>query len=141
MKRYSCHMVAEDAAPNIVCTSPEEVARFCKDVLCLHESPQELVYVFYLNTKGGFVGYELVAKGGISDALVYPRDIFRGAIVLNAASIIMVHSHPSGNPTPSQIDVDLTRRLSECGDLLGIRLLDHIIIGESYFSFRQEGRL
>lgn len=141
MKKYTCHMVAEDAAPSIVCTSPEDVARFCKDVLCLHESPQELVYVFYLNTKGGFVGYELISKGGISDALVYPRDIFRGAIVLNAASVIMVHSHPSGDPTPSETDKDLTKRLKECGEIIGIRFLDHIVIGDAYFSFKEEGML
>lgn len=141
MKKYTCHMVAEETAPNIVCTSPGDVARFCKDVLSLHESPQELVYVFYLNNKGGFVGYELVSKGGISDALVYPRDIYRGAIVLNAASIIMVHSHPSGDPTPSEVDNDLTKRLHECGEILGIKFLDHIVIGRSYFSYKEEGRL
>ena len=141
MKKYTCHMVAESAVPSIVCTSPSDVARFCRERLSLHESPQELVYAFYLNTKGSFVGYELISKGGLSEALVYPRDIYRGAIVLNAASVIMVHSHPSGDPTPSAVDIELTKRLKECGEILGIKLLDHIVIGDTYFSFNEENML
>ena len=82
------------------------------------------------------------AAGTLDSALVDPRQVFTGALLAHAAAIIGVHVHPSGDPTPSPDDVDVTRRLAAAGSILGITLLDHIIIGDGrYYSFQELGRL
>lgn len=89
-----------------------------------------------------------IAKGTLTRVIVHARDIYRQAIRYNAAGIILVHNHPSGNPTPSKMDIDLTREIAQAGELLRIRLVDHVIIGAHsperalpYFSFAQNGYL
>jgi DNA repair protein RadC len=83
-----------------------------------------------------------VSIGSLSSSLAHPREVFKPAILANAAAIILGHNHPSGEPTPSREDVELTKRLKEGAELLGIRLLDHIVIGdEKWFSFSEDGSL
>ena len=78
--------------------------------------------------------------GTIDACLVTGRELFKSAILSNAASVILVHNHPSGDPSPSEADLDFTQRIKDAGELIGIPLLDHIIIGDcKYLSFRQEG--
>lgn len=82
----------------------------------------------------------MLFKGTINESLVHPREVFKEAYLLSASSIICVHNHPSGNITPSKNDEILTKQLIKCGELLGIKILDHIIIGNStYFSFLEKG--
>jgi DNA repair protein RadC len=84
----------------------------------------------------------MLFKGTINESLVHPREVFKEAYLLSASSIICVHNHPSGNVTPSKNDEVLTKQLKNCGELLGIRVLDHIIVGNnSYFSFLEKGLL
>lgn len=103
---------------------------------------QEQLHVMFLNTKNVLIRDVLLSKGTVNASLVSPREIFIQALRHHAVSIIMVHNHPSGDPAPSQEDCRLTKRVKEAGELIGIQLLDHIVIGDnSYCSFRKEGML
>jgi DNA repair protein RadC len=96
--------------------------------------------VFCLNARGQVIRRELVSKGILTATLVHPREVFYGAIVANAANIIVVHNHPSGDCEPSADDLDVTARLVNAGELLGIEVADHVIVTEGgYMSFRERG--
>jgi DNA repair protein RadC len=104
--------------------------------------PQEEFRVMLLNAKQKLIRVETVSLGSLDKALVEPRDVFRPAITFNAASLVIVHNHPSGDTQPSEQDVLLTRELCMCGIILGIEVLDHIIIGvRDHMSFRERGLL
>ncbi|MDR0424545.1 MAG: DNA repair protein RadC [Clostridiales Family XIII bacterium] len=99
----------------------------------------ECFRILLLNIKNEIISIEEVTEGNINTSVIDPREVFRPAIKKGAAYILMVHNHPSGNPTPSTADVDVTLRLCESGELLGIRVLDHIVIGNGvYVSMRRE---
>jgi DNA repair protein RadC len=84
----------------------------------------------------------MVSLGSLTGSLVHPREVFKGALLSSAASVILLHNHPSGDPKPSAEDREVTRKLVEAGKLLGVPVLDHVIIGErSYYSFRETGEL
>lgn len=96
--------------------------------------------VLMLNARNQVLRKEVVAIGCLDSAIVHPREIFKNCIKRSAASVILVHNHPSGDPTPSAEDLEITRRLSEGGKLLGITVLDHVIIGKGrYSSLRESG--
>lgn len=120
--------------------SPEKVADVAINVLELHERAEESFYIFTLDIKNQINGIFEVSRGSLNASIVHPREVFKRALLQNANSIILLHNHPSGDPKPSKEDVDITNRLIESGDLLGIRVLDHIIIGDenNYISFKQE---
>jgi len=101
---------------------------------------QEHFCVILLNTKNGVIKKEIVAIGTICAINVDVRAIYRQAIIDNAAAIIIVHNHPSGDPEPSTEDITLTKRVAEAGTLLGINLLDHLIVGaQGFISLRERG--
>lgn len=87
-----------------------------------------------LNVKGNLISIENISIGELSSTVVHPREVFSAAIRKSAAGIIFIHNHPSGDSTPSNEDIDTTKRLNQCGELLGIKVLDHIIIGDGEFS-------
>ena len=91
---------------------------------------REHFVVILLNRKNGIIGINTVSVGDLSSSIVHPREVFKPAIVAGAASIIVAHNHPSGDPAPSRDDINVTKRLKEAGDILGINVLDHIIIGD-----------
>lgn len=106
----------------------------------LKDEEQEHFIVLCLNTKNEIIARNTVSIGTLDQAIVHPRDVFRFAIKSNAARIIAVHNHPSGNPEPSENDKTVTKRLIRSGDILGIEVLDHIIVGnDSYVSLRERG--
>lgn len=106
----------------------------------LWKADREMFKVIFLNSKNYVIGDEVHSVGDVDTAAVYPRQIFRSALRFNASSIICVHNHPSGDPDPSQGDRDITRRIVLCGEVLGIKVLDHIICGrDRYFSFADQG--
>lgn len=101
---------------------------------------QEHFIVLYLNTKNHVINQQTIFKGSLNYSVVHPREVFREAVRRSAASIICAHNHPSGDPTPSDEDIEVTKRLTECGQMMGIELLDHIIIGKKcYVSLRHKG--
>jgi DNA repair protein RadC len=101
---------------------------------------QEHLKVIMLNTKNVVIFIKDVSVGSLNSSIVHPREVFCDAIRKSSASIVICHNHPSGDPTPSNEDVNITYRLKECGKLLGIDLLDHLIIGNGrYISLKEKG--
>ncbi|WP_281364142.1 RadC family protein [Thermoactinomyces mirandus] len=118
--------------------SPQDAARFVMEELRFQK--QEHFVCLFLNTKYQVIGKQCIFKGSLNASVVHPREIFHEAIRNSAAAIICVHNHPSGDPTPSPEDLEVTERLIEAGRLLGIELIDHLIIGDqSYMSMREHG--
>lgn len=108
--------------------------------LCRKE--QETFVVLSLNIRNMLLGAHVIAIGTAFSVEVHPRDVFREAIKRNAAAIVIAHNHPSGDPTPSAADYELTRRLRESGELLGIPVIDHVVVaGASYRSLAEMGKL
>ena len=108
----------------------EEMRHYLREHFC----------VVLLDTKNKVLGVEEISVGSLNTSLVHPREVFRPAIRKACASIILIHNHPSGDPTPSREDLDVTRRLFEAGQLVGIEVLDHVVIGDGRFiSFREKG--
>ncbi len=99
---------------------------------------KEYFKIAILDTKNQVIAVENISIGTLNASIVHPRDVFRAAIKKNANSIILVHNHPSGDPHPSNEDINITRRLVDVGELVGIKVLDHIIIGDNrYISFKE----
>lgn len=106
----------------------------------LGDVDREHFIVMCLDTKNQPTSLNICHIGSLNSSLVHPREVFKPAILSNAASIMVGHNHPSGNPEPSEADIMMTKRLEEAGDLMGIRLLDHLIIGEdTYISLKERG--
>ncbi|HEX4638663.1 MAG TPA: DNA repair protein RadC [Chthoniobacterales bacterium] len=108
---------------------------------------KEQMRVVLLDTRYHLIRTEEISRGSVNESIAHPRDIFRPAVIASAYAVIVVHNHPSGDPSPSQADHNLTRRLAEAAELMQIKLLDHIIIGAQsentpgYFSFKEAGVL
>ena len=120
--------------------SPEDAYDILKDNL--RYEMQENFVVLLLDTKNQVIGTKLLTKGTLVSSLVDPREVFKVAIDAKAMSIIVAHNHPSGNPRPSNEDIALTKRLCKSGDILGVTVLDHIIVGDDrYISLKEEGEL
>lgn len=120
--------------------NPDSIAKYYMEDL-RHEK-QEHMKLLMLNSKAKLLGETNISKGTVNASLITPRELFIEALQKNAVSIIIMHNHPSGDPTPSREDQLTTRRIQEAGALIGIDLLDHIIIGNNcYISFRKEGML
>lgn len=107
--------------------------------LKLNLESEEVFYIFCLNSKGAVSGIHEVSRGDVSRTMVHPREVFKRALLNNASSIILMHNHPSGNLSPSKKDIELTIRLQEAGKILGVKVLDHIIIGDGSYSLASNG--
>jgi DNA repair protein RadC len=127
-----------EARPQLL--SPEDAAEYMMDRLRFQL--KEHFVVLHLDSKNGLIGEEVVSVGTLNSSIVHPREIFKTALKRSAAAIICLHNHPSGDPTPSFEDVEVTRRLVECGRILGVEVLDHIVVGENCFlSMKEKGWL
>lgn len=121
--------------------SPEDVVQVGKSFMRIHEEPEEYMYMICLNTKNRVIGVFEISHGNVNSSIVGTREVFQKALLANAVSIILMHNHPSGDPSPSKQDIEITRRLSEAGKLIGIEVLDHIIIGDRYTSLKEKGHM
>lgn len=130
------HKLQDD--DRIVIRSPEDVSRFVmEDMRFL---TQEHFVALYLNTKNHVIHKRTIFIGSLNASIVHPREVFKEAFRYSAASIICLHNHPSGDPSPSREDIEVTKRLVESGKVIGIELLDHIIIGDKKFiSLKEKG--
>ena len=118
--------------------SPKDVASLLMTDMCSLQ--QEHFVSLYLNVKNQVIHKQTVFIGSLNSSIVHPREIFKRAVLQNAASIIICHNHPSGDPAPSQEDIDTTKRIYDAGKILGIELLDHVIIGDNkYTSLKEKG--
>ncbi|MCD8333269.1 MAG: DNA repair protein RadC [Clostridiales bacterium] len=123
-----------------VLSEPEEIAAYYMERM-RHEAKEVLVLAMF-DRKNMFLGDEVISVGTSNASLISPGEIFRTALRSRAEFLILLHNHPSGDPEPSREDIDVTSRLGQCGQLLGIPLMDHIIIGDNcFFSFCEEGLL
>ena len=126
---------------------PDERIGYVADVFKLAKSliadaDREHFLVFSLGRKNEINGIQICSIGTLSEAVVHPREIFKYSILKNADKIIVVHNHPSGDLHPSSHDIETTRRLSNAGNIIGIKLLDHLIINDKdFYSFAEEGLL
>jgi len=137
-------MAAEMRAEAPLLDTPERIADLLRE-----ESRQQDVEQFrvvLLNTRRRLIGLETISQGTLDTLLVHPREVFKRAIAANASAVVLVHNHPSGDPTPSEADIKVTRDLIRAGQLLKIEVLDHVIIGRStverqkdYVSLRELG--
>ncbi|MBA9025730.1 DNA repair protein RadC [Peribacillus huizhouensis] len=123
-----------------VIRSPEDGAKYCMEEMRF--LTQEHFITLYLNTKNQVIHKQTIFIGSLNASIVHPREVYKEAFRRSAASIICLHNHPSGDPSPSREDIEVTKRLVECGKIIGIELLDHIIIGEHKFvSLKEKGYL
>ena len=141
VQKVSTHLVREAVSSTLDNVStPEEVADLMEQVFDVSHADREVFAAFALNTKNKVVGAWVVSVGSLNASIVHPRELFKPAVMLSAASVVVSHNHPSGDPTPSGADIQLTRRLAKAGDALGIEVLDHVVVGdESIASLRDLG--
>lgn len=119
-------------------TKPEMIYEMFRD---LSNEAKEHFITLHLDGKNRIACKDTVSIGSLNQSIVHPREVFKTALLSNAVSIVLIHNHPTGDTTPSSEDKSTTKRLQEAGDLLGIKVLDHIIIGDGYFSFVEGGLL
>lgn len=117
---------------------PKPRIRSSRDVYALlapgmRDLKKEKFTAIYLNTKNAVIRMETVSLGSLNGSLIHPREVFKTAILESAAGVIIAHNHPSGDPTPSLEDLQVTKRLIEAGEIVGIKLIDHVVIGEEGF--------
>ena len=122
-------------------TDPTDAVRILNAYL--HNADREHLVALFLNAKNHIIGINTVSVGSLTSSIVHPREVFKPAILANAAALILGHNHPSGDPTPSAEDQAITTRLAQVGEALGIRVLDHLILGDDlhWYSFQEAGAL
>jgi DNA repair protein RadC len=143
---YHVALVRDEAVPyetpTVIISGPEDVARVCAD---LRASDRERFEVLLVSIKNNLIGRVLISVGSLNASICHPREVLKPACISNAGAMILVHNHPSGDPTPSSADCALVRRLVKAADCVGIEILDSCIIpggeGGRVFSMRDAGML
>lgn len=134
--------VIRENAPNWVntaCTSAENVFELFRD---LAKEAKENFVALHLDAKNRIICYDTVSIGSLNASVVHPREVYKTVLLSSAAAVLFIHNHPSGDTKPSREDIEITKRLKDAGELLGIRVLDHLIVGETgYYSFANDGIL
>ena len=139
---YSNLIIKEEELPEYLCrtkriSSANDVFQMFKSLV---NTPRECFIALHLDNKNKILCVDYVSQGSLTASIVHPREVFTSAILSAAASLVFVHQHPSGDPEPSREDLDITTRLRQAGELLGIRTMDFIIIGdERYVSLADRG--
>lgn len=133
--------VREDVAaylpPDRRYTSPEQISQIFSFLI---SESKEYFFTMHMDGKNRISCIDCVSVGSLNQSIVHPREVFKTALLSSAAALILVHNHPTGDPSPSSEDITITRRLKEAGELLGIRVLDHVIVGsEGTCSFVERG--
>jgi DNA repair protein RadC len=123
-----------------VIVTPQQVSELIRRFL--QDTDREHFIVVFLDSQSAVIGLHTVSIGTLTESLVHAREVFKGAILASAASIVVAHNHPSGTAHTSDADISVTRKLVEAGRIIGIPVADHVILGdEKFFSFREEGLL
>ena len=140
VKELARRLMRENAKEIKIIRGPEDVAHFARPHFW--QEAKEHFSILMLNTKNHVLGLKDISVGGLSSSIVHPREVFGTAILHHSAAIILLHNHPSGNPTPSKEDIHVTDRLVKSGELMDIPVLDHIILGyESFISMKEQGMI
>ena len=123
-----------------IMNSPDRLVILARSYLHLHEETEEYLYMVCLNTKLKMTSVFELSHGNVNSSVVGIREMFQKALLANAVNIVLMHNHPSGDPKPSRQDIDITKRAVEAGNILGVDVLDHIIIGNpGYTSLKDKG--
>lgn len=126
---YKCKIVREDTLTYLgTAKQTEDIFEAAKEIGFL-EYAEEVFGIFHLDAKGNITGFSEVSHGELSSTMVHPREVFKRALLTNSSAIIAVHNHPSGVTQPTEEDIEVTNRLVDAGKVLGIKVLDHIIVG------------
>ena len=139
---YSCKLIkdASVSVPNRKISTSEDTYSFIREYFDALD--REHFGVLLLTTRHNVIGYHLCSVGTIEEAIVTPRECIKAALLCNATALILIHNHPSGEPTPSEQDKLITNKIKDAANLFGFTIIDHIIVGEnSFFSFADEGML
>lgn len=137
-----------ESAGSLRINSPEDAVSYWKEKVTAapwYDPEKEMLVVLTVNTRHVVTGHAIVSLGTLNECIAHPRDIFRPAVALGAYGILLMHNHPSGDPTPSEADRHLTRKITEGGRFLQISFLDHVIVGtgtrleSTHFSLKQAG--
>jgi DNA repair protein RadC len=138
MLEFSKRVAKQQAVKEFKISSPASIAKiYMQEMRYLK---QEHFKVVYFDIKNNILGDRDITIGTINTTIVHPREVFSEAVKMSAASVIVLHNHPSGDAQPSKEDIQVTKRLSEAGKILGIDLLDHIVIGDGqYISLKEKG--
>jgi len=143
IKKFRLELVKESNTrydlENKKVSSPRDLHKIGNLLFNFDLQAEEVFSIVTLDTKNNVTGAFEVSRGALNDSIVHPREVFKRAILQNASSIALMHNHPSGDPKPSSEDLQITKRLEEAGKILGINILDHIIFGDYFFSFKEEG--
>ena len=139
----SCRLVKDEAQEYITrkITSPDDVAKMATEIMNMSEKDIEEFWVLHLSSRTVVTALQMVSRGSLCETISHPREVFKAALLNNSCSIILVHNHPSGLSNPSGNDKKTTERLVEAGKIVGIKILDHVIIGHenNIFSFKENG--
>ena len=120
--------------------SPEGAYKAITAITSVEEEAQEVFGILILNTKNKIVAVHEVSRGTLNSSMIHPREVFKPAVLHNAAAIICFHNHPSGDPEPSRADIEITKQLVEAGKIMGIEVLDHIVVSDDgYASLKERG--
>ena len=140
LTELSARISETSAKAGLIVQHPETIAQYFMEKM--RHNKTESVMIACLDSKGEFIGEKEVSFGSVNCAMISPREIFLEAMKKEAVNIILIHNHPSGDPTPSRTDIEMTDAVKEMGFMMGIPLLDHIIIGDNiYTSFKEKGLL
>nr|WP_274377130.1 DNA repair protein RadC [Desulfofalx alkaliphila] len=129
-------LLKEKRDSSTIINSPDDAAALVMDEM--HHLDREHFCAILLNTKNHVLAVETISVGTLSSSLVHPREVFKIAIKKSAAGMILLHNHPSGDPSPSKEDIAITKRIMESGEILGVSVLDHLIIGDGKFASLKE---
>ena len=128
----------QESGDKLVVKEPEDVLRFVQNRL--KGKKKEYFLALLLDTRSQLIRVAEISVGSLDSSIVHPREVFKEAVAASAASVIFAHNHPSGDPTASEDDIELTKRLTKAGEIMGIDVLDHIITGDKkYLSLKREG--
>jgi DNA repair protein RadC len=131
--------ITEYLKPGTRYTAPSQVY---ETFSFLMKETKEQFITLHLDGKNRIICMDLVSIGSLNQSIVHPREVFKTALLSNAAALILIHQHPTGDPTPSSEDIAITRRLKEAGEIIGVKVLDHVIVGDGeYLSFVERGLL
>lgn len=122
-------------------SNPQVIAKMMIDLYQLDIQAEEYVYMIAFDTKQKPLGVFEISHGTVNTSILNPREVYLKALLVGAVNIVLIHNHPSGDNSPSRADIESTKRIKEAGNLLGIKLIDHIIIGDSYLSLAEEDYL
>ena len=119
--------------------SPEDAVIIGREFMRIHEEPEEHMYMICVNNKNRIIGVFEISHGTVNSSIVGVREIFQKALLANAVAILLLHNHPSGDPSPSKEDIEITKRIMKAGEIVGVGVLDHLIIGDRYVSLKDKG--